>query len=63
MAKYENIKEILYKFYLKNKHLSRNEIFTKFIDLGPSERSLKCWLTTLIQKKTLQRIKGNDRVA
>ena len=34
MAKYDHLKETLYKFYNNNRNLSRKEIFDKFHDLG-----------------------------
>jgi len=57
MAKYDALKENLYNFYTANKHLSRKEIFDRFIAIGALERSLNRWLCNLEQNKTLKRKK------
>jgi len=63
MTKHDALKENLYNFYTANKHLSRKEIFDRFIAIGAPERSLKRWLYNLEQNKTLKRKKGSGRIA
>ncbi len=63
MAKYDHLKETLYKFYNNNRNLSRKEIFDKFHDLGAPKRTLNRWLASLEQNKTLARENGSGRVA
>ena len=63
MAKHDALKENLYNFYTANKHLSRKEIFDRFIAIGAPDRSLNRWLCNLEQNKTLKRKKGSGRIA
>jgi hypothetical protein len=63
MVKHDALKENLYNFYTANKHLSRKEIFDRFIAIGAPERSLNRWLCNLEQNKTLKRKKGSGRIA
>ena len=63
MAKHDALKENLYNFYTANKHLSRKEIFDRFIAIGAPERSLNRWLCNLEQNKTFKRKKGSGRIA
>jgi len=51
------LKENLYNFYTANKHLSRKEIFDRFIAIGAPERSLNRWPCNLEKNKTLKRKK------
>ena len=53
----------MYNFYTVNKHLSRKEIFDRFIAIRAPERSLNRWLCNLEQNKTLKRKKGSGRIA
>ena len=57
------LKENLYNFYTSNRHLSRKEIFDRFIAIGAPERSLNRWLCSLEQNKTLKRKKVSGRIA
>jgi len=63
MLKHDALKENLYNFYTANKHLSRKEIFDRFIAIGAPERSLNRRLCNLEQNKTLNRKKGSGRIA
>ena len=53
----------MYNFYTSNRHLSRKEIFDRFIAIGAPERSLNRWLCSLEQNKTLKRKKVSGRIA
>ena len=63
MAKYDHLKETLYKFYNNNRNLSRKEIFDKFHDLGAPKHTLNRWLASLEQNKKLASENGSGRVA
>jgi len=62
MAKYEHLRQVLYEFYKNNRHLSRKEIFDRFLGLGAPKRTLNRWLVLLAQNETLERKKGSGRV-
>ena len=51
MAKLDALKENLHKFYTTHEHLSRKEIFDRFIAIGAPERSFNRWLSNLEQNK------------
>jgi len=62
MAKYDDLKNTLHKFYVKNRNLGRKQIFEKFRELDAPKRSLNRWLTILEEKQSLRRKKGSSRV-
>jgi hypothetical protein len=62
MAKYDDLKNTLHKFYVKNRNLGRKQIFEKFRELDAPKRSLNRWLTILEEKKSLRMKKGSGRV-
>ncbi len=58
MAKYDDLKSTLYKFYVKNRNLGRKQIFEKFRELDAPKRSLNRWLTILEEKKIIEKEKS-----
>ena len=57
MAKYDYLKNTLYKIHVKNRNLCRKQIYEKFRELDAPKRSLNRWLTLLEQKKNINKKK------
>ena len=51
MAKHDELKKTLYNFYANNDHLTRREIYDRFINISAPKRSLNRWLVKLFEKK------------
>ena len=58
---YETAKKDLYKFVLNNPSMPKNQIFSRFKELGYKKATIYRWLDTIEQKKSLERKKGSGR--
>ena len=58
---YETIKRDLYKFIQNNPTMPKNQVVARFKELGYKKSSIYSWLTTIEQKKSLDRKNGSGR--
>jgi hypothetical protein len=63
MAKYDDLKSVLYRYYQKKPRKSRKFIYDMFIELGAPKRSLNRWLELLEKNKSIMRKEGSGRRA
>ena len=63
MAKYDDLKSVLYRYYQKKTRKSRKFIYDMFIELGAPKRSLNRWLELLEKNKSIMRKEGSGRRA